>query len=85
MILEYIVKEEDNEKSIKSLLKSKLKISTRLLNKLKNIQKIFVNSKIAFVNENAHTGDKIIIDFNYEEEDEIIPQEAKLEIIYEDE
>ena len=85
MILEYIVKEEDNEKSIKSLLKSKLKISTRLLNKLKNIQKIFVNSKIAFVNENAHTGDQILIDFNYDEEDEIVPQEAKLEIIYEDE
>ncbi len=84
MILEYIVDKDNNEKPIKSILKSKLKISTRLLNKLKNMQKILINGQTAFVNDNAHAGDKIIIDFNYDEEDDILPQKADLDIIYED-
>ncbi len=84
MILEYKILKEDVGKSIKQLLKSKLFISTRLLTKLKNMQKISVNGNIAFVNDEAKENDMIKVDFDYEEEDQIVPQKAELDIIFED-
>ena len=50
MNLEYIVTDIDNNKTIAHILKDKLNISSRLLNKLKMNEKILVNSTPVFSN-----------------------------------
>ena len=70
MKIEYMVGKKDAEKSIKQVLKTKLLISTRLLTKLKKLQKIFINGDIAFVNNKTKVGDKIEVSFDYDEDDE---------------
>ncbi len=84
MKIEYKVSREDEGKSIKQVLKAKVLLSSRLLTKLKNLQKIYVNNEIAFVNNIAKKDDIIEVDLDYEEDDQILPQKADLDIIYED-
>lgn len=85
MILEYIVKENDNYTNIKDLLKNYFEISDRLLVKLKHNQKLFINDVSVPVNAPLHTNDvvSIFIDF-VEDNSNIVSTEMDLNIIYED-
>lgn len=84
MELEYIVdKEFDN---INQILVSKFNLSTRLINKLIKNKKITVNGSFLDTRNVPNIGDKIIIDFSYEEDNSnIVPKEMDLNILYEDE
>lgn len=84
--LEYKTKSEDKDKKINEILKTKLKISTRLLTKLINLNKIYLNNKPADTRTPININDIITIDLNYEEtSSSIIPTKMNFEIIYEDE
>lgn len=83
MILNYTNK---NEKTINSILQNDLDISSRLLNKLINMKRIYLNNCLVDTREIAKVNDIISIDFNYEEDNSnIVPNKMDLDIIYEDE
>ena len=86
MKLEYIVKEIDNGKTIKDILISKIKISKRLLTTLKKENCIFLNNEQSYIYKTVVFGDIIEVSFDYEEDNSnIVSQNIKLDIIYEDE
>jgi 23S rRNA pseudouridine1911/1915/1917 synthase len=85
MIIKYIVKNEENDKPLKYILRNRLLLSGKNLRSLKVRKKILVNDKPEFVNYKVRTGDIIKLDFLYEEDTEnIIPFEMDLKILYED-
>lgn len=62
MKLEYIVKQEDENKKLVDILKNKLKISSRMLTKLKKCDNaILLNGENMFVNNLVRCNDKIEI------------------------
>lgn len=85
MILKYKIKEADEYKIIKDVLKSYFHISDRLLLKLKRNEKIFLNSKKSYVYSNVTTNDivEVVIDFD-EDNSNIVPTKMNLNILYED-
>jgi len=85
MLLEYQTTEFDQNKSVKTILQREFQISNRFLTKLKLHQKILVNDTVAMINEIPPFHSKICVKIDFEEEDEIVPQEVPLEILYEDE
>ncbi len=85
MILEHIADGTDSGKLLKYLLKGRLKISERLLKKLKYQNKIFVNDQPVHVNYIVNEKDKVRVELELEEDCEYIePQNIPLDIIYED-
>ena len=85
MKFKIIVTDALKNQTFKAIIKNQLNISNRLLSKLKRLQKIFVNEKIAFVNELAKEGDIIQISFDYEEDDDTLAQnDKKIDVLYED-
>lgn len=85
MKLEYIVKDNDDNKIIKDILLSYFQISHRLLITLKKENCIFLNNSPTFIYQKIKAGDKINVSFDYEEDNSnIVPKEMQLDIIYED-
>lgn len=85
MILSHTVTTEENGRTVKWLLQNRLKLSGRLINKLKFNSKILVNKMSVHVNHITAQGDILEAFVEFEEENEsIIPQEIPLDIIYED-
>lgn len=85
MVLEYVVKEKEKEKTINQIIKEKFDLSNRLFSKLIKNKKIFVNGICVDTRTRANNDDKIVIDLNYNEDNSnIISQKMKLNIIYED-
>jgi len=85
MKLKYLV-ENNKYKNINEILSLEFKISTRLKNKLIKKNMIFLNDTTCDTRTPVKIGDKLIIDFNYEEENSnIVPNGMDLDIIYEDE
>ena len=86
MKLTYTIQPNDNFFNVKELLKLKLQISDRLLDKLKKNKKIWLNSTPTFVDSRLKPFDivEILIDFE-EKSENIIPTQIDLNIIYEDE
>ena len=83
MKLKYKIK-NDNQ-TINNILQNELKISSRLLYKLINMQKIYINNTPCDTREKAHQQDILTIDFNYEEDNSnIVPMKMNLDIIFED-
>ena len=85
MKLEYIATSNDNDRIIKDILLSYFKISHRLLITLKKNNCILLNDTPSFVYQKLREGDKLVVSFDYEEDNSnIIPKEMPLNIIYED-
>ena len=71
--------------NIKEVLKSYFFISDRLLTKLKNNKRIFLNGNTEYVTKQISIGDFISVNIDFEEESEnIVPINMNLNIIYED-
>lgn len=86
MKLDYIVKAIDENKQIKEILKSDLKISKRLFITLKNKNSIFLNDMLVPAFRQVKIGDKITVSLDYEEDNSnIISKQMELDIVYEDE
>lgn len=81
--LTYIV--DDNDLSLKTIIRNKLKISNRLLIKLKNSSNIFVNGIAVPINHEIYINDLIEIKIEFIEADDILPEKMDLDILYEDE
>ena len=85
MKLQYIVKKEDENKTVKQLLFSKFNISNRLFTKLKGLNCIFINSNITLPSTPVLYKDLIEVNLDYNEDNSnIVPTNLKLDIIYED-
>lgn len=86
MELKYIVSTNDTYQTVHHVLLNKFKLSTRLLNKLIKTHNIYLNSKIADTRENVFSGDIVMVNLNYDEDNSnIIPHKMNLKIVYEDE
>lgn len=86
MKLEYIVKENDNNRTVKSILKNELKLSERMIKKLKRNQGVLVNNKPVYVIYRVKPGDVIHVSIVFDEEcDGIVPENIDIDILYEDE
>lgn len=85
MILEHTADTSDSGKQLKYILKGKLKISERLVKKLKFQNKIHVNNEPVHVNYIVKENDKVRVELELEEDCEYIePQNIPIDIIYED-
>lgn len=86
MILKYIVKKEDENKTINQILKNQYEFSNRLFSKLINGKYIFLNGKNIDTRLSPKEKDILTIDLNYKEENSnIIAIKMNLDIVYEDE
>lgn len=86
MFLEYIVKKDDDFKTINEVLTSHFTISSRLRNKLINLKAVKLNGNFVNTRSSVKELDLITIDFNYDEDNSnILPTKMDLQIIYEDE
>ena len=84
MVLKYIV--DKNFFNLKDVLKSHFNISDRLLIKLKNNEKIFLNDVNCNINELVKLNDIITINLDFDEDNSnILPKQMNLNILYEDE
>lgn len=81
--LTYPVTQEDL--NLKSILRNKLKISNRLLIKLKLNHMIFVNDIPVSINHELKENDIVEVRIDFIEDDEIVPEKMDLNILYEDE
>ena len=85
MDLKYIVKENDIHKTVKQVLKNEFKISNRLILKLKNNNKIFVNNKSEWLDFVLNVNDIVTVNLDFiEDSSNIVPTKIALDIIYED-
>ena len=72
--------------NVKEVLKAEFSMSDRLLLKLKNLNKIYLNDDVTSVNHPVLKNDLIECYLDYEEDNSnIVPTEMPLNIIYEDE
>jgi len=84
MILEYIV-ENNFYNNVNQILKQKFHISSRLLHKLIINNYVFLNGKSIDTRSSVALNDVITVDLSFKEEnDNIIPTEMHLDIVYED-
>lgn len=85
MILEYKAELSDLGKPLKYILKGNLKLSERLVKKLKFNNKIYVNNEPVHVNYIVKENDHISVELDFEEDCEYIePQNLPIDIIHED-
>ncbi|OPX43231.1 ribosomal large subunit pseudouridine synthase D [Ruminiclostridium hungatei] len=85
MILEHSADTSDAGKPLKHVLKGRLKISERLVKKLKYQNKIYVNNEPVHVNYTLRENDRVRVEIELEEACEYIePQNIPLDIIFED-
>lgn len=78
-----IVYENKNKKELKIILKEELNLSSRLINKLKKNNKIFVNNKKRKLNDILNKNDIVEIILE-EERNEYDKEQMDLNIVYED-
>ena len=86
MKLEYKANKKDIDKTINQILTTKFNVSARLLAKLINLKKIYLNNEITDTRNLIQAQDTITVDLSYEEDNSnIISTQMNLDIIYEDE
>lgn len=85
MILEYVVKQEDINKTINKILEERFELSNRLFSKLIRNKRIMINSENIDTRQNAKIKDVIKIDLNYNEDNSnIVSKKMALDIVFED-
>ncbi len=85
MKLEYIVK-DNRYFNIKQVLKEEFNMSSRLIVKLKNHQRIILNDEVTYIDREINMNDIIKLNLDFEEDNSnIIPTRMNLDIVYEDE
>ncbi len=85
MELKYIVK-DNTYFNIKQVLKEEFNMSSRLILKLKNHQRIILNDDVTYIDKELAVNDVIRFNLDFEEDNSnIVSTKMKLDIIYEDE
>ena len=72
-------------KTIRQVLKNRFHISNSLTTTLKKNEAIRLNGTFTYLDKELMPNDVIDIDFDYAEQNDIVPVEQKLNILYEDE
>lgn len=86
MQLTYIVKETDIYKNINEILSNEFHLSARLTKKLIQNKRISKNDINIDTRAGISTGDIIVVDLNFDEDNSnIVPTKMNLDIVYEDE
>jgi 23S rRNA pseudouridine1911/1915/1917 synthase len=80
---QYTITGKDEITAIKTVLKSKMGISTRLLRKLKDSDGVFLNGKPVKLYEKAKAGDIITLTMP-DEDSGFEPEDIPIEVLYED-
>jgi len=80
-ILYYTI--QDNDKTVKNIMRENLNFSQRLSKNLELSNKIFLNDIVTKLNKKAFAGDILSVEFK-EEEDEYNAVDISIDIIYED-
>lgn len=83
-ILEYLFDPADGFRFLRDILISHWQISHSLLTRLKQNKRIKVNNQFALTNYELRPGDRVTVDIGFDEDNNIIPQEIPLAILYED-
>jgi 23S rRNA pseudouridine1911/1915/1917 synthase len=83
--LSYTASSEDEAKTVKLILKYRLGLSERLVKRLKYAGQVLCNSIPVYVDHRVKSGDIIeaLVEFD-EQNENIIPEEIGIEVIYED-
>ena len=85
MILEYVVKQQDTNKTINKILEERFDLSNRLFSKLIKNKSIPLNNVNVDTRKKANIVDVIKIDLNYKEDNSnIISKKMDLDIVFED-
>ena len=85
MILEYVVKQQDTNKTINKILEERFDLSNRLFSKLIKNKSITLNNVNVDTRKKANIVDVIKIDLNYKEDNSnIISKKMDLDIVFED-
>lgn len=84
--MKLIYKIIDNKyETVKKVLKSEFNMSDKLILRLKQNQKIFVNDKLSYINDTLFVNDIVTVLIDFEEDNSnIVPTKMNLDIIYED-
>jgi len=83
--LRYVLGPEDEGTLLRTILRSKLNMSRRLMTKLKTVdQGITVNGKRLYMDARLHAGDMVELRLPTETSETIEPQPMELDILYED-
>ena len=81
----YVVGEEEEGCMLKTILRSRLGISRKLLSRLKlTDQGIMLNKQRVYINAQVHVGDNIEVRMVQETSQHILPELLPLQILYED-
>lgn len=84
MRIDYTINEQYNGKTVLSVLKGQMKLSGRLITKLKTSNGILLNHEHIRTIDPVHIGDVISVILDFVEETNVIPEHHPLSIIYED-
>ncbi len=84
MQIDLEVTEELDKKKIYQLLKGPMKLSSRLITRLKAEKGIFLNGSPARTIDLVHTGDRVSVVIDFNEESYIQPENIPLSIVFED-
>lgn len=85
MILEYIIKSNDNYKTIRDVLLNEFHFSHRFLSKMKLNNRILLNGLPMYVDKIVQEEDTISVDIDLDEKaDNVVPTPMELDILYED-
>jgi 23S rRNA pseudouridine1911/1915/1917 synthase len=82
--IDFLIDKDYEGKKIREYLKVKAELSSRLIRGAALDQRIRVNGKVIRLNYVLKKGDKITIDLDKNEEQDIIPEPIELQIAYED-
>lgn len=85
MKLTYRVEEHERGRTVESLLRFKIGLSSTIIRKLKRCSGIAVNNQIAYIKDRVETGDTLSIDLEDDNQTDVEPQNIPIKIVYEDE
>lgn len=86
MELKYIIEESNKYETIKQILKEEFSLSERLILKLKKSNQIYINNSPVKIYNKYKLNDILTINLDFNENnDNILPNELPLNILYEDE
>ncbi len=84
-LLSYVVDPEDQLIFLRDVFRKKLPLSHALLARLKVQDKIRVNGQLAHTNYRLQAGDRVTVDLDLDENNQILPQDIPVDILYQDE
>lgn len=81
----FIIEKKDEGKRLDNFLKFEKDFSTRLIKKLTKNDGVYINGKTAWADDVLKVGDRVEVFIKENKEQDIIPENIPLNVVYEDE